>query len=69
MEMPIKLALIYYDQDSKLGSLQVTVREGVVRLSGIVDSEFERSIAIGIAQGIDGVKAVDSRIIVARDYR
>lgn len=50
-----------YFTDGDLSGFEISVhtQDGVVTLSGDVDSEAHKAKAIRIAQGIDGVKSVD----------
>ncbi len=43
----------------------IVASEGHVTLSGFLASEAERSAALGLAQAVDGVTAVEDRIIVS----
>lgn len=57
------------DQALTLDNIQVSARNGVIELSGVVGNDFERSRAIRDAQGVAGVAAVDDNIsIQPRDY-
>ena len=44
--------------------IDVDVREGIVVLTGIVDSEEQRARAIGVVRGVPGVKDVEDRLVV-----
>lgn len=44
--------------------LQVEVKDGVVRLSGVVDDKVLRELALEIAQELDGVREVRSEVAV-----
>ena len=48
------------------GRIQVATRRGVVTLSGVVDTELERSQALRAARGVPGVERVEDRILVLR---
>ena len=48
------------------GDVSVTTMNGVVTLSGVVDSSTEAARASQIARGVDGVKAVNNNIAVRR---
>ena len=45
--------------------IDVTSRDGVVTLSGVVTSEEQRTRAESVAWGVEGVESVESRIEVA----
>ena len=45
-------------------SVQVLTRAGVVTLSGVVDTELEKSQALRIARATQGVARVEDRLIV-----
>ncbi|MCB2184753.1 MAG: BON domain-containing protein [Desulfobulbaceae bacterium] len=44
--------------------VDVDVTDGIAYLSGIVDSEIERDLAVEIARGIDGIKDVKENLLV-----
>ena len=52
------------DPDVKGGALTVTVRNGVVTISGRVDSEKGRDRATKIVKKVKGVKGVDNELVV-----
>jgi osmotically-inducible protein OsmY len=54
--------------DATVSALDINVdtSQGVVRLTGIVNSEQERQRAIQIAHDTEGVKQVDSRNLVVK---
>jgi hyperosmotically inducible protein len=61
LETRVKSALI--DSDSvKARNIEVEVRNGVVSLSGTVDSKSEASTAASVARNVEGVKSVDSKL-------
>jgi osmotically-inducible protein OsmY len=61
LETRVKSALI--DSDSvKARNIEVEVRNGVVSLSGTVDSKSEASTAVSVARNVEGVKSVDSKL-------
>lgn len=45
-------------------TLDVEVKDGVARLSGVVDTDVERELAVEIAKGVDGIKKVKDNIQV-----
>jgi hypothetical protein len=45
--------------------LEVDVEGGVVRLAGVVDDLEDEDAVLGVAEAVDGVTSVDSRITVA----
>jgi hyperosmotically inducible periplasmic protein len=49
--------------------LNVSVKEGVVTLSGNVEEDVHKELAAAIAAGVKGIKDVDNRIIVDADYK
>lgn len=49
--------------------LQVTALDGKIMLTGHVADETNKELAGAIAAGVDGVKDVDNRIVVDRDYK
>ena len=68
LETRVKTALI--DSDSvKARNIEVEVRNGVVSLSGTVDSKSEASTAVGVARSVDGVKSVDSKLTAQEGTR
>jgi osmotically-inducible protein OsmY len=46
--------------------VRVRTREGVVRLSGTVPSLSQKHTATDVAQGINGVKSVENRLVIAQ---
>jgi osmotically-inducible protein OsmY len=52
------------DPDVKGGALTVSVRNGVVTISGRVDSEKGRDRATKIVKKVKGVKGVDNELVV-----
>jgi hyperosmotically inducible periplasmic protein len=59
----VKSALIA-DPLTKARQINVETKDGVVLLSGFVDSSAERSKAADVARGVSGVKKVDNQIDV-----
>ena len=55
----VKSTFIYSNHVDSAG-ISVTTKEGVVTLSGKVDSDVERELAIELAQNVRGVKSVQS---------
>jgi osmotically-inducible protein OsmY len=55
-------------RDAATESYEITVEvhAGVATLGGVVDSDVEKQAAVGVAEGVPGVKRVDSRIQVRR---
>ena len=47
-------------------AISVSTSDGVVRLEGFVNSQTQRQRAIQLAQGVAGVKRVDSRNLYVR---
>ena len=52
-------------------AINTDVENGVVTLTGRVESDIDRDLAAEIAQGLDGVVVVDNRLMVGgeREYR
>jgi hyperosmotically inducible protein len=48
------------------GRIQVATRHGVVTLSGVVDTELEKSQALEAARAVPGVERVEDRLLVLR---
>lgn len=63
MTAKIKTKLI---DDRITGGFRISVYtfKGVVRLSGTVNSVYEKNHATKIALGVDGVKKVDNKLVV-----
>jgi hyperosmotically inducible protein len=61
----VKTALIG-DSRTKAYQIDVTTREGVVLLSGFVDTPAARAAAAEVAKQIDGVKTVDNKLGLKR---
>jgi osmotically-inducible protein OsmY len=57
----VKSALIA-DSRTKAYQINVTTKEGVVYLNGVVDSAAAKMAATEVAQSIEGVKAVDNEL-------
>ncbi len=54
----------FADNSVKGRDIDVSTQDGVVTLTGTVDSDAERTQAIRIAEGVDGVKRVDAQLQV-----
>lgn len=61
----VKAALVA-DSVTKARQINVETRDGVVQLSGFVDSADEQHQASDVARGITGVKRVDNQIDIKR---
>ncbi len=61
----VKSALVK-DPVAKAGDINVDVNRGVVKLSGFVDSDQQKSQAATVARGVDGVKSVQNDIAVQK---
>jgi hyperosmotically inducible protein len=59
----IKLAS---DIDVKGGALKVDVKQGVVTLAGVVETQAQKDKATKIAKKVKGVKSVDNQIEVKK---
>ena len=59
----IKLAS---DIDVKGGALKVDVKQGVVTLGGVVETQAQKDKAAKIAKKVKGVKSVDNQIEVKK---
>lgn len=59
---------IKWDKRVSLNDLDVVVREGVVVVAGYVDSAYRRDAALELITDLDGIWAVDNRIVVPGDY-
>ena len=57
----VKSALIA-DSRTKAYQINVTTKEGIVHLNGVVDSTAAKMAATEVAQSIEGVKAVDNEL-------
>jgi osmotically-inducible protein OsmY len=57
----VKTALIA-DSRTKAYQINVTTKEGVVHLNGVVDSPAAKMAATEVAQSIEGVRAVDNEL-------
>jgi hyperosmotically inducible periplasmic protein len=53
-----------YSSNVSGGDISVSTAEGVVTLSGTVDSGAERALAIELAQNIRGVRSVESKALI-----
>jgi hyperosmotically inducible protein len=51
----------------KSGDISVTTKNGVVVLSGVVNSKAQVQKAVAVAKGIKGVQNVDSAALSSRD--
>jgi osmotically-inducible protein OsmY len=49
-------------------ALEVSVEDGTATLTGTVDDGVNKDLAREIALGVDGIRAVDNRIVVEADY-
>ncbi|OFW12252.1 MAG: hypothetical protein A3F70_15855 [Acidobacteria bacterium RIFCSPLOWO2_12_FULL_67_14] len=58
-------AQYFADEDIKLRQIDVSARNGVVTLRGVVDSGRAREQALGIARATDGVRTVEDQLFVA----
>lgn len=56
----------FLDDDVKGRNIDVTTNDGVVRLSGRVDTEAQHRQAVALARGTEGVKQVDDRLQVSK---
>jgi hyperosmotically inducible protein len=54
------------DIDVKGGALKVEVKDGVVTLAGVVESQLQKDKATKIAKKVKGVKKVDNQIEIKR---
>lgn len=57
-------AAIYNDPKLKVGQISVETYQGVVQLSGFVDSAQAARRAVELARSVKGVKAVKNSLIV-----
>ena len=57
----VKSALIA-DSRTKAYQINVTTKEGVVHLNGVVDSAAAKMAATEVVQSIEGVRAVDNKL-------
>jgi osmotically-inducible protein OsmY len=57
----VKTALIA-DSRTKAYQINVTTKEGIVHLNGVVDSTAAKIAATEVAQSIEGVRAVDNEL-------
>ncbi|OMH33623.1 BON domain-containing protein [Motiliproteus sp. MSK22-1] len=55
-------SMLIYNRNVDGVDIDVSTQKGVVTLRGRVDSEFERKLAISIAEGVKGVKSVSSEL-------
>jgi len=60
-------AAYFLDADVKSRHIDVTTRDGVVTLSGTVQSAKERDQAVSIARTTDGVKEVMDKLVLRSD--
>ena len=60
-------AKYFGDADVKGRNIDVTTRDGVVTLTGTVDSERARQQAVALAQQTEGVNRVEDRLVVGTD--
>jgi len=61
----VKTKLLAHPDVSGL-AINVDTEKGVVTLKGVLDSADEVDEAIALAQGVDGVKGVQSKLVVIR---
>jgi hyperosmotically inducible protein len=61
----VKAALMA-DDAVEGSSISVETRRGKVMLTGVVDSDAQIGKAVKVANGVDGVKAVDNKMTVKR---
>jgi hyperosmotically inducible protein len=59
----VKTALISND-NAKAHQINVETKEGVVQLSGFVDSETARTAAVAAASQVSGVKSVQNKLLI-----
>lgn len=57
-------AAYFLDADVKARTINVTTKDGVVTLTGTVESERERDQAVSIARTTDGVKNVVDKLVM-----
>lgn len=57
-------------QDQRLAgqAINITVNEGYVELTGVVDTEEHRHLAVEMAEGISGVHAVEDLLEVRESW-
>jgi osmotically-inducible protein OsmY len=58
--------LLRFDTTVNAHSIDVEVRDGRVVLSGSVTSSAERKVAESLAEGVPGVRGIESRLIIDR---
>ncbi|MGA7409381.1 MAG: BON domain-containing protein [Bryobacteraceae bacterium] len=56
------------DQDVKGGDLEVTVKDGAVKLTGKVETDRGKKRAETLARKVKGVKSVDNELVVGPKY-
>lgn len=54
-------------QGLKSSFIRVRVRDGVVTLSGVVASESQIGLAASVAQGVNGVQSVTTKLVIRDD--
>lgn len=59
----VKSALIA-NKDTKASQINVETQQGVVQLSGFVDSEAAKEAAVATAMNVDGVKQVQNKLMI-----
>lgn len=64
----VKQKLFGKEKFSEMG-LHVTVKKGVVTLSGHVASKDDMEKAVSVANGVEGVKSVESKIKVKEEKK
>lgn len=60
-------AQYFADGDVKARQIDVSARDGIVTLTGHVDSDRAREQAVGIARATDGVMQVEDQLVVGTD--
>ncbi len=64
LEAKVKTALINQLGLADAFKIEVEAKDGVVQLSGFIDSDVKKELAGQIARNVDGVKEVVNNIIV-----
>ncbi|MFS4459189.1 BON domain-containing protein [Bdellovibrio sp. HCB2-146] len=59
---------IKWDKRVSLADLDITIRGGVVIVNGFVDTSYKKNAALEIISEMEGVWAVEDRIVVPIDY-
>jgi len=55
---------LFGNKDISVMGVTVTTKDGVVYLAGTVDNQLEADNAVRLAKEVDGVKSVDSTLVV-----